>query len=223
MRKNMFIIWIGDKPVPIENIESWRIHHPEWNFRVVGNYELHNRGWHNQRLIDAYLQEGRYAGVADVMRYELLYEEGGFCPPADAYCLRPTDELFTNGDAFAVYENERVRHGLTSPLYACKQGNEFARLLVHTLPKKPPMRKGRNLAPVKVTGNYYMRRMIAIHTPDITIFPSHYFIPIHFTGDTYTGRDKPYAVQLWGTTSEWMQTETNYLEKWMQQAGSYGF
>lgn len=223
MLKNMFIIWIGDKPAPIDNIASWRQHHPDWQFRVVGNDELYGRTWHNQGIIDTYLCEGRYPGVADVMRYELLYEEGGFCPPADAYCLRPTDALFAQGDAFAVYENEKVRPGLTSPLYACSRRNEFARLLVVSLPSVPPKRRGVSRAPVHVTGNYFMRKMIEKHRPNLTIFPSHYFIPIHFTGKTYTGADKPYAVQLWGSTMQWKQTETNFITQWQQHSASSTF
>ena len=35
--------------------------------------------------------------------------------------------------------------------------------------------------------------------PDVTIFPSHYFLPIHFVGNTYYGHEKIYAHQKWGT------------------------
>lgn len=208
---NMFIIWIGDKPAPKENIDSWKEKHPHWNFRVVGNEELFGRKWVNQGIIDTYLKEKRYAGVADVMRYELLYREGGFCPPADAYCLENTDELF-KGEAFAVYENEIERPHLLSPLYACKKGNEFAKKLVYSLPKLPPKIKGVSKAPVSVTGNYYMKRMVAKHKPNLVIFPSHYFIPIHHTGRRYEGADKIYAVQLWGTTNQWKGANTDYLK-----------
>jgi len=37
---------------------------------------------------------------------------------------------------------------------------------------------------------------------DLTIFPSHYFIPEHYNGEKYQGDDKIYAHQLWGTTSK---------------------
>lgn len=209
---NMFIIWVGDKPVP-ESVYTWKHHHPDWNFRVVGNDELHGRKWINQGIIDTYAKEARWAGVADVIRYELLYNKGGFCPPADAYCLANTDELF-KGDCFAVYENEKVRPNLTSPLYACKKGNDFCGKLVQSLPKYPPKKNGKSLAPVQVTGNYYMARMIKKHKPKITIFPSHYFIPIHHTGLRYEGNDKVYAVQLWGTTNKWKGKQTDYMKLW---------
>ena len=212
---NMFIIWIGDKPAPIDNIESWKDKHTNWKFRLVGNEELLKTKWVNKGIIKTYLKEKRYAGVADVIRYELLYREGGFCPPADSYCLENTDELF-EGEAFAVYENEIERPGLLSPLYACKKGNDFAKKLVYSLPKFPPKINGRSKAPFSVTGNRYMKEMVKKHKPIIKIFPSHYFIPVHHTGRKYKGNGKVYAVQLWGTTNEWKGKKVDYLKLWNQ-------
>ncbi len=34
----------------------------------------------------------------------------------------------------------------------------------------------------------------------LRIYPSHYFIPRHFTGTAYAGKDPVYADQLWGST-----------------------
>jgi len=38
--------------------------------------------------------------------------------------------------------------------------------------------------------------------PDFTIFPSYFFLPIHFTGHIYRGHAKIYQYQEWGTTKE---------------------
>ena len=43
--------------------------------------------------------------------------------------------------------------------------------------------------------------MIQKYNPDITIFPSHYFNPIHYEGIVYNGDDKVYSKQLFGSTS----------------------
>lgn len=42
--------------------------------------------------------------------------------------------------------------------------------------------------------------MIEKYNLSITIFPSHYFIPIHYHGLAYQGNDKIYAKQLFGST-----------------------
>lgn len=206
----MFTIWIGDESkAPRYNFDTWREKHPDWDYRVYGNETLYGRKWKNQGIVDQYLKEKRYPGVADVMRYELLLEHGGFCHPADAECLHNVEELLDpNYDAYAVYENEQVRPGLTSPLYACSAGNEFCKALVDNLPAVPPhAARGTpdrpSKAPWQVTGNAYMRTMIArMNYPKLLIWPSYRFIPIHHTGVRYEGNEKVYAVQQFGSTTE---------------------
>jgi hypothetical protein len=34
----------------------------------------------------------------------------------------------------------------------------------------------------------------------MNVYPSHYFIPRHYTGLQYEGNDKIYAEQYWGST-----------------------
>lgn len=208
--KNMFVIWIGDESNrPDHLIDTWKEKHPDWNFRVVGNEEFYGREWKNQSLINVYLNEKRYPGVADVVRYELLYEEGGFCAPADSKCLHNIEPLFDDKhDAYGVYENEKVRPGLVSPLYACTKGNPLAKALVDNLPTRPPKARGGTVtrpskAPWQVTGNAFMRKMIAREKYEgLMVWPSYRFTPIHHTGERYKGRGKVYAVQQWGNTSE---------------------
>ncbi len=53
----------------------------------------------NQELINAFYARKEYAGVSDLMRYEILEEVGGFIPEADSICLRATDELWDKPDA----------------------------------------------------------------------------------------------------------------------------
>jgi len=36
---------------------------------------------------------------------------------------------------------------------------------------------------------------------DFSVYPSHCFLPIHFTGNEYTGHKKVYAYQVWGTAN----------------------
>ena len=202
--KNMFVIWIGNKPAPLHLINTWKEKHPDWKFRIIDNDEFYGTKWQNQSLIDVYLSENRYPGVADVIRYELLFREGGFSPPADSLCLHNVEELMDdNNEAYGVYENEKVRAGLVSPLYACVKNSSFAFDLINNLPKIPPKINGRSKAPWQVTGNLYMKKMIEEKKPSkLTIWESFRFNPIHHTGLRYEGNEKVYAVQQWGATSE---------------------
>lgn len=203
--KNLFTIWIGDESkCPHDLLQTWKDKHPDWNYQVFGNETLYGRIWYNQSLIDVYLKEKRYPGVADVMRYELLHEHGGFCYPADSKCLHNIDELFdSKNDAYCVYENEKVRPGLVSPLYACTKGNAFAQYLIDHLPTIPPKVNGVSRAPWQVTGNKFMRDSIAsMNYSRLKIWESFRFNPIHHTGETYKGNEKVYGVQQWGATTE---------------------
>ena len=44
---------------------------------------------------------------------------------------------------------------------------------------------------------------------DITIYPSHYFLPSHFTGKKYGGDGQVFAKQLWSSTREVIIAEQN--------------
>lgn len=207
--KLMHCIWIGDDSKrPDHLLQSWKDKHPDWEYRLWRNKDLYGRKWKNQSLIDVYLREKRYPGVADVMRYEILYENGGFLHPADSLCLHNIEPLLKGShDALAVYEQEDVRPGLVSPLYGCSKGNPFAKALIDNLPAIPPKAFNRrpliSKAPWQVTGNAYMRRMIAKENyPGLLILPSYRFNPIHHTGLTYEGKGKVYAVQQWGSTTD---------------------
>lgn len=203
--KNLFTIWVGDMAkCPHAFIDTWEQAHLDWNHTIFDNETLYGRQWKNQSLIDTYLKEKRYPGVADVMRYELLHEIGGFCHPADSICLHPIDNLLdSDHDAYGVYENEKVRPGLVSPLYACSKGNSFAKYLIDNLPSQPPKRNGVSRPPWIVTGNKYMRDSIkAMNYDRLKIWPSYRFTPIHHTGERYEGKEKVYACQQWGATSE---------------------
>lgn len=198
----MYHIWIGPNPAPTEWMQTWPMHHPEWAYTIFDNQTLDCTSFQNQHLIDEYLNRGIYSGAADLIRYELLYKHGGFIPPADAVCLHNTNELWVESEDFCytVYEHESLRPGYVSPIYACNPKNHFVKLIIDTLNQLQP--QDLNNHAYKSTGNEFLARMIELHKPKIKIFPSHYFIPKHFKAKTsrYTGSDKVYADQMWGST-----------------------
>lgn len=215
--KRLGIIWIGQESKRPDNfIQTWKDKNPAWEFTLYDNDTLNGRTWKNQGIIDQYLKEKRFPGVADVMRYELLYEYGGLIAPADSICLEPIGRLMT-APAVAVYENETVRPGFISPLYASVPKGKFVETLINNLPDRPPIapppyrtRERPSRAPVQVTGNKYMKRIVENYKQltgrdiedDLKIKPSYVMNPIHYTGHRYTGKGKVYAVQQWGATSE---------------------
>lgn len=200
--KKLWHVWIGPKPAPKEWMDTWPEKHPDWEYCVIDNQALSSLSFKNQLQIDTYIQKGLYPGAADLIRYELLLEYGGFALEADSVCLNNTDELWTaEADVcYTVYENEHLRPGYVSPICAANPGNKFLDCIVNTLNRLKPTDC---ISPWRTTGNAFLAKMIETHCPDIVIFPSHYFIPKHYSTAhvRYAGADKVYADQKWGTTT----------------------
>lgn len=203
--KNMVHIWVGPRQAPLKWMNTWKENHPNWNYSIFTDEMLHERldTFKNRHLIEEYYNRGKFNGVADLLRYELLYENGGFLPPADALCLHNTDELFASPEdyCYTVYESERFRPGFTSPILACNPKNDFVGVIINTLHELKP--KDLKDEVWKSTGNEWLSRMIPKHKPKIVIWPSHTLIPKHYDRRSvrYKGKDKVYADQLWGSTN----------------------
>ena len=84
IEKKMTHIWIGPNPAPLKWMNTWPEKHPDWEYSVFTDEMLHKRKWYNQHLIEEYYRRHCWAGVADLIRYELIYERGGFWPEADS-------------------------------------------------------------------------------------------------------------------------------------------
>lgn len=192
-------IWVGDRPMPEEWIKSWTEKNPEWQMVIWDNKEIFESGkeWVCQKHIDYFRERKIWAGVADCVRYQILYENGGFGAGADSICLEPIDELFQDPafDAYTSYENEVVTGELVSPMLGCTKGNPLAYALMTLLSLKEEVG-----VPWQTTGNLFMMHACkALQYPRLKIFPSHYLLPEHHTGVKYEGKDKIYAKHMWGT------------------------
>lgn len=191
-------LWVGDKAPPEYLGKSWKEKNPDYRYILWDNEKVFGRKWRNQKHIDWFRERKIWHGVADLVRYEILFENGGFYPGADTECLLPIDELLQDGyDIYSVYENEKVRPGLVSPIHASVPGHVFLGMIIDELKAKEKMG-----VPWKTTGNLYMMEVIGRLKPKIKIWASHTLIPVHYTGETYTGNEKVYATHLFGTTKK---------------------
>ena len=208
LRKKMVHIWIGPHKPPVHWMDTWKEKHPDWDYMVFTDEMLKSRKWHNQHLIDKYYRDRVWAGVADLIRYELLYEDGGFLPPADSVCHNNTDELFTSPSdhAYTVFENDRDDHiapNWISPVQACNAGNTFVKMLIDTLHELKVSEL--DSRPWMSTGNYFLSQFVPEkESHKLIIWPSYYFIPKHFSikSTPYVGDGKIYADQQWGSTKK---------------------
>lgn len=97
IEKNIHQVWVGDLPAPTKWLNTWPKMNPGWNYTLWDNEKVFGREWVNQEMMDCYARGKRWEGVADIVRYEILYNHGGFMPGADSECLRSVDKLFEGG------------------------------------------------------------------------------------------------------------------------------
>jgi mannosyltransferase OCH1-like enzyme len=197
--KLMHFIWVGDESrCPANCMDTWRALNPDWQFKLWGNAELAGEDWVNRAHMNA-MAEREMNGVADMMRWEILLAHGGVVVDADSICLRPLDDHLLDCEAFACWESEIARPGLIAAGYfGCEAGNPLVAQIVHDVHVEPSVthaKAWRTVGPQRLTDSYRKYGYSKLR-----IYPSHYFIPEHFTGLRYEGTDPVYAHQLWGST-----------------------
>jgi mannosyltransferase OCH1-like enzyme len=199
--KTLHFIWVGDETRRPDNcIATWVRHNPDWKVKIWGNAALSETGWLNaDHMQKMYARE--LNGVADMMRWEILYKEGGVVVDADSICLRPLDDDLLACEAFACWESEMARPGLIAAGYfGCCAGNAFVRQIMLDIHKEPSViheMAWKTVGPQRLTDSY---RRYQYHA--LRILPSHYFIPEHFSGLVYQGPGPVYAHQMWASTKQ---------------------
>lgn len=197
--RTLHVIWVGNEARRPDNcIATWRQHNPDWTVRVWGNQELADYGWVNARHMKA-MAVRELNGVADLMRWEILYNEGGFVVDADSICQRPLAPWLFEGEAMACWENELVRPGLIAAGYvASVKENPFFGQMILDLENAPCVddrMAWQSVGPLFLTECHRLHQYAGL-----TIWPSHLFIPQHFSGAEYSGGTAPFASQAWGST-----------------------
>lgn len=217
--KKLHQVWIGPLPPPKKWMDSWKNMNPEWEYILWDNKKVFSRKWKNQHLIDyalAQYKKGKGAGangediftsargavftgekatlfawhvIADIIRYEILYEYGGYMPGADSRCLKPIDRVnpFADCDLYTLstghlFEKHRARikekypngkpkgrdrllwrryaPNNASPILASSKHNEF---LLHCIEELSKLKKVGEA--VDDTGNVFMGRMLKKYPP----------------------------------------------------------
>jgi mannosyltransferase OCH1-like enzyme len=206
----LHVIWVGDESRRPDNcIGTWAKHHPDWTLKVWGNEELATHGWINARHMRE-MAKRELNGVADMMRWEILYDQGGFFFDADSFCTRPLDDWLLEQEAFAGWENELARPGLIGTCaLATVPENPFIGQIIQDIKAAPSVvdrMAWQTVGPQRITDAYFKYRYTGL-----TILPSQFFMPHHFSGVSYTGGGTSYAGQEWGSTKR--SYDTLHLKK----------
>lgn len=194
-------IWIGDPArAPRAWMATWQEHWPDVEVIQWDERELHRRGvrleCHRQIACMPEIN-----GKADIIRWEILYQFGGVFVDADSVCLGRAPFFDGSFPAFACYENENLRAGLVSTgVMGFPPRHPLCRAVLDWILSDAAVtvlrdyRAWYSVGPARLTEVWRGGAF-----PDVVILPSHWFLPVHFTGETYHGHRAVYAHQMWCT------------------------
>lgn len=197
--KVIHIIWVGDESKrPVNCIQTWIDRNPDWQVKVWGNEQLTGGDWANARHMRE-LARCELSGVAALMRWEILYNEGGFVVDAESICIRALPDWLCENEAFACWENELARVGQISDGYvASEPGNRFIGQIVLDIQDEACVCDQPTWVSVgsqRLTDTWNRHKY-----QGLTLLPSYSFIPRHHSGSAYVGENPVYAYQQLGRT-----------------------
>jgi mannosyltransferase OCH1-like enzyme len=196
--KIIHIIWIGDQSKkPTQCIDTWIKKNLDYEVRVWGNNQVQTTNWKNYRQLHDMLIKKDFAGASDVMRYEILYEHGGIYVDADTYCVNPLEDWLLNCQAFASWEQELVRNNLVAnTVMGSVPGAEAMKLCIDEVATKDCTEK--KLAWM-ITGPMLVTDVFFKKQANLTVYPSHFFMPEHHSGYESKVTGHHFARHLWGS------------------------
>lgn len=198
-------IWIGDdKKAPTNMMRTWKEKNLDFEYIFWNEEELVKRGMQFKcnRQINMI---NEINGKADIIRWEILYKYGGIAIDADSICIEPFDETFTTvKEGFATYENEIERGTLVATgTMGFIPNNPLCRDIIDWIASDESEESIKSFRAWYSVGPGVLTTFLETGKyPLFTVFSSHYFLPIHFTGNKYTGHKKVYAYQEWGTAKQ---------------------
>jgi len=189
-------IWVGPLPAPIKWMNTWKEKNPNWQYILWDNKKVFSRKWHNQRIIDHYMNvyenniRGKGPGgedkfvklkgqellgdhatyyawhiLADILRYEILYEYGGYMPEADHICLRSVDNQFSDDiELYTVCTGAVLQDDRKKLLETYKKEGIDVDKLDHSDPRWKRLQRYQpyNATPILAAqkGNVFMKRLV---------------------------------------------------------------
>jgi len=174
-------MWIGG-PVPsqiLEWMQTWRDHHPRWDYMLWSEAEVDAMGLDNRQLWDdaeKVTPEAPHQFRSDVARYEILHRYGGVWVDADFECHAPIDDLLdTSG--FLVWEVPGK--WLANGLFGSVAGFNLCEILVRDLPRNV-RRFGPEVSNTKKSGPQYVTPRALRFRQSMTFLPTDWFLPYSY-------------------------------------------
>jgi len=207
--KKIHQIWIGGE-LPDkyhELIDSWKVCHPDWVYKLWTDKDVDSFGMKNKRLFDTIENKG---AKADIFRYEIIYRHGGIYADTDFLCIKSFNDFlgldFFGGSGWT--NNPCTFNGL----FGARAEHPVLAQVIDALSKKTIKPKNGLDKILGLTGPDFFSNIVTKYMSEssdrLVIFPKNFFYPfppeLRFNQDielakTYI-KDKTYAIHLWHTS-----------------------
>lgn len=202
--KKIHQIWLGS-PLPDRFkawCNTWRVFHPTWEYKMWTDADLPTFNITKKDIFDAAKNMGQ---KSDILRYEILRQQGGLYVDTDFECLKPFDDLLYL--RFFVGISQDADMQTYCGLIGSEPNGHVINHCVNDLRGKYDGNDGEKI--MDATGPYYITRcMLAGAREDprgVVAFPMDFFYPfpnhMRFT-DTAQSYIRPfsYAIHYWKTS-----------------------
>ena len=198
-------LWIGDKPRPINAMNSIRDMNTSYRYMLWNEETIKN----NLKVYPRYQRkiEGHSAiwGRADMYRYLILEQYGGIFIDADMVAVEPLDD-FLLSKAFFCYENETARPDLcATSLQGYPKNHIIPRTAIEWITNNNVNIEQTKIQSWILVGPGLLTKTYHELIPDksvVNVFPSYLGLPDHHTGSKYKGHGKVYMSHEWGSTND---------------------
>ncbi len=205
MNKTIHYIWLGGKKKPRvirKCIASWKKHMPDWEIKEWNETNINLDKYTFAK--EAYNAK-KYAFAADVIRFDVLYQEGGLYFDTDVKVLRDFTPLTDKYLAFTGHEGININPGLV--LYAAQPHNPIIAEMLEIYRQTHFIVDGKENT--KVVGDYFSEILekygfvyedIFQQCGEFIVFPRTYFCPTDGYGNPVDYSENTYSVHLFASS-----------------------
>lgn len=205
--KRIHFVWLG-KHMPGHlqaNVQLWRDMHPDWQVLLWGEHNLpilrHIDLY--KRAADIVPRDAIYQFRADLIRYELLYDFGGFYADADTLPLKSINDELAGHDVFAAMED---RNWVGNTYLGSVPGHPLFADIISSIPGSVQRNVGKR--PNVLTGPKFLTpiwRMNGGYTARSERFFPYSYMHVRSGKVPDTFSDDVVAVHLWNHTATVME------------------
>lgn len=184
-------IWLGsDLPHEFQPIiNSWRRCHPHWEIKLWTDKEVEAFSWTHTWAQLIFEEADNLAEKSDILRYEILYQQGGLYSDIDVICLKSFNDLTTGPITFfAGQETNLLKNENGQPFYLCNAlfgASKGHPLLGQCLEQVVSKAMAPNEPIFSRSGQALLTRVCqsASVQDDLLVLPCGYFYPLPFFKD----------------------------------------